>query len=68
MKCWQVLYDCLDEAVRELRVQIKKKDTLEELADSLKESLVQRDTELEVMRTDSENLRKQKDALMRAIG
>ena len=63
-----MLYDCLDEAVRELRNQIRKKDALEELADSLRESLVQRDTEVEVLRTDSDNLRKQKDALMRAIG
>ena len=58
----------MGEAVRELRVQIRKKDALEELAGGLKDALIQRDTELEVLKTESENLRKHKDALMRAIG
>ena len=65
---FQVLFDCLNESVRELRQQIRKKDALEELSDSLKEALVQREAEVDSLRGETENLKKQKDALMRAIG
>lgn len=64
----QVLFDCLGEAVRELRSQIRKKEALADLSDALKETLVQRESEVETLRCETDNLRKQKEALMRAIG
>ena len=64
----QALYDCFEETVKELRLQLRQKEALENLSGNLKETLNQRDAELDAFKSENEALKKQKDALMKAFG
>ena len=64
----QALYDCFEETVKELRLQLRRKENLEELTDDLRENLNQREAEVEAFKAENDQLRKQKEALMRAFG
>ena len=64
----QALYDCFEETVKELRLQLRQKDALENLSSNLKETLNQRDAEIDAFKSENEALKKQKDALMKAFG
>ena len=64
----QALYDCFEETIRELRLQLRQKEALENFSSNLKETLNQRDAELDAFKSENEALKKQKDALMKAFG
>ena len=64
----QALYDCFEETVKELRLQLRRKENLEELTDDLKENLNHLEAEVEAFKAENDQLRKQKEALMRAFG
>ena len=64
----KALYDCFEETVKELRLQLRQKEALENLSGNLKETLNQRDAELDAFKSENEALKKQKDALMKAFG
>ena len=64
----QALYDCFEETIRELRLQLRQKEALENFSSNLKEVLNQRDAELDAFKSENEALKKQKDALMKAFG
>ena len=46
---------------------MRRKETLEELTEGLRELLAQRDLELETLRNEAEQLRKQREALIKAF-
>jgi hypothetical protein len=48
-------------------LQIRRKESLEEMTEGLREMLAQRDMELESLRNEAEQLRKQREALIKAF-
>ena len=68
MSSFQALYDCFEETIKELRLQLRRKESLEGLTEDLKDHLNQREAEVEAFKAENEQLKKQKEALMRAFG
>lgn len=51
-----------------MRLQLRQKESLEGLTDDLRDNLNQREAEVEAYKAENEQLKKQKEALMRAFG
>ena len=51
-----------------MRLQLRRKESLEGLTEDLKDHLNQRETEVEAFKAENEQLKKQKEALIRAFG
>ena len=51
-----------------MRLQLRRKESLEGLTEDLKDHLNQREAEVEAFKAENEQLKKQKEALMRAFG
>ena len=54
--------------MHELRDQLRTREILESTTVEQREMIKERDVELDLLRTDIETLRKQKDSLLKALG
>ncbi|TRY61018.1 hypothetical protein TCAL_07871 [Tigriopus californicus] len=64
----RAIFDTFEEVVHELREQLRAREILEATTHDQREMLKERDLELDVMRTEIDTLRRQKDSLLKALG
>ena len=64
----QAMFDSFEELVHELRAQLRTKEMLEVTAFEQKEAIKERDIEIDILKSDLENLKQQKEGLMKALG
>ena len=68
MPFFKGVFDTFEEVVHELRAQLRTREILESTTVEQREMIKERDVELDLLRTDIETLRKQKDSLLKALG